>query len=105
MAFVVLDRLINLYDGYVQRFRIGRQEVVLAQIDGERYIFENRCPHKGLPLHQATIKGDVLRCPHHGLEINLHSGCSLNSNGQPNCLQNLKLFEASYDEDKIGVEL
>lgn len=104
MTFVVLDRLINLYDGYVQRFRIGRQEVVLVQIDGERYIFENRCPHQGLPIHQATIHGDVLRCPHHGLEINLHSGCAFNSNGRALCQQNLKLFDVTYDDDKIGFD-
>ncbi|WP_372239619.1 Rieske (2Fe-2S) protein [Pseudomonas sp. L-22-4S-12] len=38
-------------------------------------LLENRCPHQGAPLHNATLAGTVLRCARHGVG----STCSADS--------------------------
>ena len=41
MAFVALEKLHQLYDGYRRVFRIGKQEWILLQEEGRAYCLAN----------------------------------------------------------------
>jgi nitrite reductase/ring-hydroxylating ferredoxin subunit len=36
---------------------------LLLVIEGRPVLLENRCPHQGAPLHNASLQGQVLRTP------------------------------------------
>ena len=98
--FVPLERLINLEDGYRKTFRVNGQALLLLVVDNRPVLIEDRCPHQGAPLGAATLEGDVLRCPRHGLSFSLSSGRSL----QPGCA-GLNLFRLAYEGDRIGIDV
>lgn len=100
MAFHALIRLDQLYDGYRNVFRVGREEILLLQQDGRVYLMDNRCPHQGFPLDRGTVRGERLVCPRHGFAFHMERG---------DCLQatscSLRVWSAIYDGNLIGVEL
>lgn len=98
--FVALERLINLQDGYRRTFRVAGHELLLLVVEGQPLLLENRCPHQGAPLYDATLAGQVLRCARHGVEFDLHSGRSL----QGQCPA-LRRFTLAYDGDRVGIEV
>jgi len=69
-------------------------------VEGQPLLLENRCPHQGAPLHNATVAGRVLRCARHGAEFDLFSGRALNAH-----CAGLTRLNPDYDGDRIGVDL
>lgn len=98
--FVALERLINLQDGYRQAFRVAGLDLLLLVVERQPLLPENRCPHRGTPLQDATLSGSVLRCARHGVEFDLHSGRPLNAH----CAA-LRRFSLAYDGDRIGIDV
>lgn len=66
--FVPLERLLNLDEGYRRTFQVAGRSLLLMVVEGQPLLLENRCPHQGAPLHNATVAGRVLRCVRHGAE-------------------------------------
>jgi len=56
---------------------VSGQEILLVNIKGTIYAFENECPHQGSPMTAAVIKDGAISCPRHGYRFNLTDGsCS-----------------------------
>ncbi|HSX71362.1 MAG TPA: Rieske (2Fe-2S) protein [Pseudomonas sp.] len=98
--FVALERLINLQDGYRRTVRVAGRELLLLVVEQQPLLLENRCPHQGAPLHNATLSGRVLRCARHGVEFDLYSGQPLNARCPA-----LNRFDLAYDGDRIGIDV
>lgn len=101
MAFVALEKLHRLYDGYRRVFRLAGREWVLLQEQGKLYCFANQCPHLNAPLLQATIHGHILRCPSHGIEFDLRNGRPKNRNI---CKNTLTFLPVIYEVNQVGVD-
>jgi nitrite reductase/ring-hydroxylating ferredoxin subunit len=87
--------------GHVSELPPGERRVVevdgrsigVFNVHGQFYALRNRCPHQGAPLCLGAIKGmalpskpgeyrwgregEILRCPWHGWEFDITSGCSI----------------------------
>lgn len=51
------------------------QEIaVFHTLDNRFYALVNKCPHKGGPLSQGIVHGNVVTCPLHNWNISLKSG-------------------------------
>jgi nitrite reductase/ring-hydroxylating ferredoxin subunit len=48
--------------------------VALANVAGEVFAFEDRCPHLGAPLSRGEMRGRSLVCPWHGWTIDVPTG-------------------------------
>lgn len=101
MAFVVLEKLHQLCDGYRKPFKIAGQQLLLLQEGGKTYLIKNQCPHAGAPLTQATSADNVLRCPLHGIEFELTTGRSRS----PACVGALQFLPLVYEGNTVGVEI
>jgi nitrite reductase/ring-hydroxylating ferredoxin subunit len=101
MAFVALEKLQQLYDGYRRIFQIRGREWILLQEDGRRYCIANQCPHLHAPLIQASLVNHILRCPSHGIEFDLRSGMPVNPLSCRHALSSLPLI---YEANQIGVD-
>ena len=102
MAFVALEKLHQLYDGYRRVFRIGRKEWILLQEAGRIYCIVNQCLHLQAPLAQASIANNVLRCPAHGIEFDLRSGMPVNP---LSCRHALTYLPLIYEGNQIGLDI
>lgn len=114
MAFVALEKLHKLYDGYRQRVRFAGGDWLLLQEEGRLYCIANRCPHMDAPLHNATLSyaplltgsaaaaSPRLRCPLHGMEFDLHTGKPVNALA---CVASLRFMPLVYDANQVGVDL
>lgn len=101
MAFVPLEKLVNLHDGYRRVFRVGKLALLLIQVGGHRYVLQDMCPHKGFPLHSGSLVNGRIRCAYHGMEFDLGSGRCLQHPSQPGVVT----YPVVYDGVMLGVDV
>ncbi|MEM3641577.1 MAG: Rieske 2Fe-2S domain-containing protein, partial [Candidatus Bathyarchaeia archaeon] len=58
--------------------KVGDLEVLLVNVDGHFYAFDNRCPHMGYPLFFGKLEGQILTCGFHYAKFDVKSGKPLN---------------------------
>lgn len=102
MAYMALEKLQNLQDGYRKPLRVAGQELLLLHEQGKTCLIKNACPHLGAPLTQATLADNVLRCPMHGITFDISTGRAVNS---PNCQGALQFLPLIYEGNSIGIEV
>jgi nitrite reductase/ring-hydroxylating ferredoxin subunit len=101
MAFVVLEMLHQLYDGYRRVFRVGGRELLLIQEEGRAVLINNSCPHAGAALVNASCVDNALRCPRHGISFDLATGRARDGA----CSDGLIFVPIIYEGNRLGVEL
>jgi 3-phenylpropionate/trans-cinnamate dioxygenase ferredoxin subunit len=58
----------------MRRVQVGDRTIVLANIDGRLYAFSNSCTHRGGPLDEGELDGNVVICPLHGGQFDVRTG-------------------------------
>ena len=64
----------ELGEGEMAAVRLGDQPILFAKVDGKIYTFNDRCPHKGFPLHKGKLAGHMLTCAYHGGKFDVRGG-------------------------------
>ena len=103
MRFFPLEKLINLHDGYVRRFKIDHLQLLLIQRQGELYLIEARCPHRQHPLDQGTIDNGIIQCALHQYQFAIDDGRLLHFTEEP--CRSLQTFGVIYEGNEVGVML
>ncbi|MDQ2077909.1 Rieske (2Fe-2S) protein [Marinimicrobium sp. ABcell2] len=103
MAYQALEKLHQLYDGYLNRIRLGGRDLLLVQEEGKVYLLANRCPHMDAPLHKASVRAGILRCPVHGIEFDLLTGRALGPAAE--CVGPLQSLPLVYEGNTVGVDV
>ena len=67
----------DIPEGEMREFDIGELEVTVANIDGDLYAFEDRCPHMNSPLHQGKLEGKEVVCPFHKARFDVTTGAKI----------------------------
>ena len=52
------------------------ETICLTRVNGQAIAFQRSCPHEGADLAGATVLGDQIVCPWHGLRMNISDGTS-----------------------------
>jgi nitrite reductase/ring-hydroxylating ferredoxin subunit len=82
-------------------FKVEDHEILVVNVEGELYAFENRCPHMGYPLYFGRLEGKVLTCGFHYAKFDVTTGKSLGSiTDKP-----LKKFKIKIQNSLVQVEL
>ena len=58
-----------------------KEDIALFNIHGKYYAISDTCAHKGGPLSQGIVEGDVVTCPWHGWKYNVRTGKSPHKGG------------------------
>lgn len=103
MRFYPLEKLINLHDEYSRQFKIDNLRLLLIQRDGERYLIEGHCPHRGHPLDVGTLEEGVIQCALHHYRFSVADGHLLHATEEP--CRGLRTFELVYEGNELGVML
>ena len=48
--------------------------IVVVNVDGEFFAYDNQCPHMGGPLGKGRVEGTTIVCPWHAWKFDARSG-------------------------------
>ena len=75
MAKIAVGKVSELAPGSMKKVTIeGRDEIVLANVDGNFFAMRGLCNHQGGPLAEGEIEGKVITCPWHGAQWDVTTG-------------------------------
>jgi nitrite reductase/ring-hydroxylating ferredoxin subunit len=60
--------------GEMKIVEIDDREIAIANLNGEFVAFQNECTHRGGPLGEGILMGDVVECPFHAGQFNVRTG-------------------------------
>lgn len=75
-----MDDVANTQDigeGKMKLVEAERKKIVVANVDGRFYAFNDRCPHTNAPLHLGMLQGKVIICPLHFSSYDVTTGKKL----------------------------
>ena len=73
-GFVKVANLSDLAPASCRTVEANGKAVALFNVDGTIYALDNTCLHRGGPLGEGTLEGDVVTCPLHMWEYNVRNG-------------------------------
>lgn len=74
MRWMPLAKLSNLPPGKCINVFVEHVGVALANVEGQVYAMDNRCPHKGGPLGMGEMDGEWILCPYHDWAFSMTTG-------------------------------
>jgi 3-phenylpropionate/trans-cinnamate dioxygenase ferredoxin subunit len=77
MAERELAKLSDLAPGTTLAVRVGRDDIMLCNVDGTVYAIEDVCTHDGGQLDQGVLQGKCIECPRHGATFDVETGAAL----------------------------
>ena len=80
--FVDLIGVDELWDGEMESFDIGDQEVLVLKVDGRVHAYQGICPHQSVSLVEGELEGNTLTCRAHEWQFDVHSGEGINPKGE-----------------------
>lgn len=72
--FVTVTRTGDIQPGEMKCFKIGRQRITVANVDGEFLAFDDTCTHEESSLSEGELFGETVECPLHGAAFNIRTG-------------------------------
>lgn len=89
----------DLVEGQPIAATAGAVPVVLVCSAGQIYALNDRCTHRGGPLHEGSLAGDCIECPWHGSRFRLSDGSVV----QGPATQPQQSFEVRVDGGRVLV--
>jgi nitrite reductase (NADH) small subunit len=74
MAFVRAAKKVEVPPGTIREFQLDGKTVAIANVGGKLFIINNTCLHRGGPLGEGELKGQIVTCPWHGWQYDVTTG-------------------------------
>ena len=75
--FIKVASTSDLKPGGNKVVNVNGTDVALFNVDGEFFAINNTCLHRGGPLGEGLVDGDVVTCPWHGWRYNVKTGTNV----------------------------
>jgi len=62
-GYVKVGRLGEFPAGRLKKVQLGGEYVLVANVGGKIYAISNTCTHRGGPLDEGELKGNIVTCP------------------------------------------
>ena len=72
--FVKVASLNELEKGASKAVEVNGKTIAIFNVDGTVYALDNTCLHRGGPLGEGILEGDVVTCPWHMWQYNVRTG-------------------------------
>ena len=79
---------------------INGKTLAVFNVDGTYHVIDNTCVHRGGPLGEGDVEGDVVTCPWHGWQYNIKTGACVN-----NPAARVATYEVKVEGDDIRARL
>lgn len=67
----------DIAPGQMRPYVADEEPIVVCNVGGAFYAFQNMCSHQELSLDDGALTGKVVTCPHHGAEFDVITGEAL----------------------------
>ena len=74
MAFVRVAKATDVAPGQIREIQVQGITIAVANVGGQFHAINNTCLHRGGPLGQGSLHGNVVTCPWHGWTFDVTSG-------------------------------
>lgn len=98
--FVTVAKVSEIPPGTRLVVGIGREWVVIFNVDGKFYALEDRCSHEDVPLSEGTLHGTVIECIQHGATFDITTGQHLS----PPAVMPVKRYPVRVEGDEVQVD-
>jgi len=93
----------DIFEGFINKADACGIKLILLQIDGELFAYEDACPHERHPLSLGELEGDILTCAKHLWEFEIRTGKHISRINRPKC--DLRSFGVRVVNGVVEVEL
>lgn len=74
MAFERAAKASEIGLGTIHEVQVAGKTVAVANVGGKFHAINNTCLHRGGPLGQGTMDGNLVTCPWHGWQYDVTTG-------------------------------
>ncbi|GAC1624161.1 MAG: non-heme iron oxygenase ferredoxin subunit [Candidatus Acidiferrum sp.] len=100
MGFVRAANVGEIPIGTIREVQVEGKAVALANVAGHLHAIDNSCVHRGGPLGQGPLEGNVVTCPWHGWQYDVTSGM-----GVHNTTAKVGCYEVEVRGDEIFIKM
>lgn len=72
--FVKVASVDEIKDGSMKGFTVKGNKLLIANLNGKYYSMCSTCTHKGGPLADGKLEGNIVTCPWHGGKFDVITG-------------------------------
>ena len=90
----------DLWSGEKVGLTVDGTRVLLVNLEGRVYAFEDRCPHLGLPLSDGLLDGSRLTCRGHHWQYDVCTGQGVNP-----AATRLRSVPVRVEDDQVLVDV
>lgn len=90
----------ELWEGEMRGANLGGVDVVMCNVEGELFAYEDRCPHLANPLSHGVLQRNTLTCAAHEWEFDARTGDGVNPQAA-----RLKALPVRLEGDRIFVQV
>lgn len=73
-AFVKVATTSELAPGQAKKVEVQGKAIALFNLGGSYHAIDDTCTHRGGPLSEGQVQGDIVTCPWHGAKFKVTSG-------------------------------
>ena len=74
--FVTVTKVSEISEGGSRVVNVDGKDIAIFNVEGKFYAIDNACKHKGGPLGEGMIDGNIVTCPWHHWKFNIATGIS-----------------------------
>jgi 3-phenylpropionate/trans-cinnamate dioxygenase ferredoxin subunit len=101
MHRVAIGALPDLPDGRAVPMEVAGRRLVVVRVGERVFAIDDRCSHRGFPLHDGTVEGTTIRCRTHGACFALESGAVVRGPAR----RAVPTYRVSVEEGTVVIEL
>jgi nitrite reductase/ring-hydroxylating ferredoxin subunit len=101
MPEIAVGALADFPEGKGTPVQVGNRRLAIFRLEQRLFAVEDRCPHRGFPLHDGAISESTVRCRTHGSCFDLASGNVLRGPAT----QPVRVYPARSENDQVWIEL
>ena len=73
-SYVEAGKVSEINNRQMKHVEIKGKEIVIANLDGKFYAFDERCGHMNSRLSHGNINQNIVTCPFHGAKFDITTG-------------------------------
>src|SRR5438046_2860333 len=77
------------------------QQIAVFNVDGQFYATQADCTHRGGPLCEGDLAGEIVTCPWHGSQFNVRTGEVV----EDPATESLKTYPVTLRDGELVVEI
>jgi len=78
-TFVRVASAEDIPPGSAKLVDVAGKRLAVFNVDGRFYAIDDTCPHRGGPLSEGELEGEVVTCPWHRSTFNVTTGAVLSA--------------------------